>query len=64
MFEALSLVVVLFRACLVGSPPVWPVAGVVAWVVWVGEDGPEPSDFVAGQRDQLFVCAGGAPFWS
>ena len=40
MFEALSVVVVSFGACLVDSSPVRPVVGVVAWVVWMGQCGP------------------------
>jgi hypothetical protein len=30
----------------------------------VAEGGPQPPDFVAGQRDQVLVAAGGAPFCS
>jgi hypothetical protein len=40
MFEALSLVVASFGACLVDSSPIRPVVGVVAWVVWMGQCGP------------------------
>ena len=63
MFEVLSLVVALFGVCLVASSPVGPVVDVAAWMVWVGQRCPEPPDFVAGQRDQLFSVVGGAPFW-
>jgi hypothetical protein len=62
MFEALSLVVALFRACLVGSSPGGPVVGVLARVDGVVQGGPEAPDFVAGQGDQILVAAGGAPF--
>jgi len=53
MFEVLSLVVASAGSCLVEEAPVGPVVGVSFGVGWVGEDGPEPPDFVTGQRDQL-----------
>ena len=62
MFEALSLVMALFRACLVGSSPGGPVVDVVAGVGGVAQGGPEAPDFVAGQRDQVLLAGGGAPF--
>jgi hypothetical protein len=62
MFEVLSLVVALFGACLVGSSPVRPVVGVAAGVGGVVQGGPEAPDFVAGQRDEVLLAGGGAPF--
>lgn len=55
MFEALSLVVASSGSGLVPEPPGGPVFGVRFWVFGVGVDGPESSDFVAGQGDQLVV---------
>ena len=52
MFGALSLVVALAGAGLVVASPGGPVVGVGVGVSWVGQDGPESSDFVAGQWDQ------------
>ena len=64
MFEALSLVVAAFGAGLVESAPGRPMIGMGPGVVGVGQCGPEASDFVAGQGDQLVTAGGGAPLWS
>jgi hypothetical protein len=62
IFEALSLVVALFRSCLVDPSPGGPVVGVVARVDGVAQGGPEAPDFVAGQGNQVLDAACGAPF--
>jgi hypothetical protein len=62
MFEALSLVVALFRSCLVDASPGGPVVGVVARVGGVAQGGPETPDFVAGQGNQVLDAGCGAPF--
>jgi hypothetical protein len=62
MFEALSLVVALFRSCLVDASPGGPVVGVVARVGGVAQSGPEAPDFVAGQGNQVLDADCGAPF--
>jgi hypothetical protein len=62
MFEALSLVVAVFRSCLVDSSPGGPVVGVVGRVDGVAQGGPEAPDFVAGQGNQVRDAACGAPF--
>jgi hypothetical protein len=62
MFEALSLVVALFRSCLVDPSPGGPVVGVVARVGGVAQSGPEAPDFVAGQGNQVLDADCGAPF--
>jgi hypothetical protein len=62
MFEALPLVVALFRACLVDSSPGGPVVGVVARVDGVVQAGPEAADFVAGQGNEVVGAACGTLF--
>jgi hypothetical protein len=62
MFEALSLVVALFRSCLVDPSPSGPVVGVVARVDGVAQGGPDTPDFVAGQGNQVLDAGCGAPF--
>ena len=62
MFEALSLVVAAFGAGLVESAPVGPVIGMGSGLISSGQCGPEASDFVAGQGNQLVTA--GAPLWS
>ena len=62
IFEALSLVVALFRSCLVDPSPGGPVVGVVARVDGVAQGGPEAPDFVAGQGNEVLDVACGVPF--
>ena len=64
MFAALPLVVAAFGAGLVESAPVGPVIGMGSGVIGVGQCGPEASDFVAGQGNQLVRAGWGAPFGS
>ena len=63
IFEALSLVVALFRLCLVDSSPGGSVVGVVARVDGVAQGGPEAPDFVAGQGNEVLDAACGVPLW-
>ena len=62
IFEALSLVVALFRAGLVDPSPGGPVVGVVARVNGVAQGGPQAPDFVTGQGNELLGAACGVPF--
>jgi hypothetical protein len=62
MFEALSLVVALFRSCLVDASPGGPVVDAVARVDGMVEGGPQALDFVAGQGNQVLGAACGTPF--
>jgi hypothetical protein len=62
IFEALSLVVAVFRSGLVDLSAGGPVVGVVARVDGMAQSGPQAPDFVAGQGNELLGVACGVPF--
>ena len=62
MFAALPLVMAAFGAGLVESAPARPVIGMGSGVIRMGQGGPEASDLVAGQGNQLVMVGCGAPF--